>query len=102
VYLRREFLPPVISSLFQRLRFKVDFEWAADNQHTEQATADDDLDDEMKNQSILRTMTFAACNLLWGLVGRRGKQPTPFRKPILTSQNRTRRRSARPSTPSSS
>jgi exportin-5 len=73
VHLRHEFLPPVISSLFQRLRFKVDFEWAADNQHTEQATADDDLDDEMKNQSILRTMTFAACNLLWGLVSRRGK-----------------------------
>jgi exportin-5 len=71
--LRGPFLPPVILNLFQRLRFKIEHEWDAVSR-AEQATAEDDLDDEMKNQSILRSMTFAACNLLWNLAKRpRGK-----------------------------
>ena len=67
VQLREQFLPPVMASLFQQLRIKIDAEWDILNRRTEESTAEDNLDDEMKNQSILRSMTYNGCYLLFVL-----------------------------------
>jgi exportin-5 len=67
-HLRRQFLPPIIAKLFLHLRYKIDSEWEAVNRRTDEASADDNLDDEMKNQSILRSMTYNGCYLLFVLL----------------------------------
>lgn len=66
--LARQFLPPIIAKLFIHLRYKIDSEWDAVNRRTEEASDDDNLDDEMKNQSILRSMTYNGCYLLFVLL----------------------------------
>jgi exportin-5 len=79
--LREQFLPPILASLFQQLRIKVDAEWDILNRRTEEASADDNLDDEMKNQSILRSMTYNACYLMYTLTNAdlfKGDEPTPL------------------------
>jgi exportin-5 len=73
-HLRQLFLPPVLSKLFHQLVNKVTSEWESMNKRTEQAAADDNLDEEMKNQSILRSMTYNGCYLIFSLLtNRRGK-----------------------------
>jgi exportin-5 len=76
-HLRRQFLPPIIAKLFHHLRYKIESEWEAVNRRTDEASADDNLDDEMKNQSILRSMTYNGCYLLFVLLEkhRNGKDP---------------------------
>jgi exportin-5 len=66
--LRRQVLPPLLAKLFQVMRFKIESEWEAVNRRTEQNSVDDNLDDEMKNQSILRSMTYNACYLLFSML----------------------------------
>ncbi|KAF2666914.1 ARM repeat-containing protein [Microthyrium microscopicum] len=79
--LRAQFLPPILANLFQQLKFKVDTEWDVLNRRTEEGSADDNLDDEMKNQSILRSMTYNGCYLLFTLTNAdlyKGEDPTPL------------------------
>jgi exportin-5 len=73
--LRTQFLPPLLTKLFFQLVYKVDSEWETVNKRTAQAGVDDNLDEEMKNQSILRSMTYNGCYLIFNLLDqyRRGK-----------------------------
>lgn len=81
ISLREQFLPPMLAALFQQLRIKVDEEWEILNRRNEEVSADDNLDDEMKNQSILRSMTYNACYLMYTLTNAdlfKGEDPTPL------------------------
>lgn len=61
--LRGSFLPPVLVALFQQLDQKLKAEWEAVVQRTSQAGEDDNLNDEMKSESILRLLTFNAVSV---------------------------------------
>jgi exportin-5 len=86
VHLRRQFLPLIIAKLFYYMRMKIEAEWDSVNRRTDEASADDNLDDEMKNQSILRSMTYNGCYLLFSLLREQhpGKLSTVFDEPVLT------------------
>jgi exportin-5 len=71
VHLRQQFLPAVLAKLFYNLVYKVDAEWDAVNMKTEDTTSDESLDDEMKSQSILRSMTYNGCYLFFALMDQR-------------------------------
>ncbi|KAF2427661.1 hypothetical protein EJ08DRAFT_615639, partial [Tothia fuscella] len=63
VELRQHFLPPVLDALFKQLDRKLNAEWAAVNQRTAEAGENDNLNDEMKSESILRLLTYNAVAL---------------------------------------
>lgn len=64
VHLRSQFLPPIISSLFKELNTKIGNEWDTLNRQINQAGDQDNLGDEMKNESILRQLTHSAVMLV--------------------------------------
>ncbi|KAE9981484.1 hypothetical protein BLS_007313 [Venturia inaequalis] len=61
--LRGSFLPPVLVALFQQLDLKLNSEWEAVVHRTSQTGEDDNLNDEMKSESILRLLTFNAVSV---------------------------------------
>jgi exportin-5 len=73
IELRHHFLPPVLIALFTQLDRKLNTEWAAVNQRTAEAGENDNLNDEMKSESILRLLTYNAIALVNSLldIGRR-------------------------------
>lgn len=66
--LRRHFLPPILSALFQQLDIKASAEWDRSEQRNEGATKGDNLADEMRDESILRQLTFTSVMLVVGLL----------------------------------
>ena len=62
-FLRYYFLCPVLSGLFQQLDRKVSMEWNKIEQRAEAASENDSLAEEMKDDSILRQLTFASVML---------------------------------------
>ncbi|GME51099.1 ARM repeat-containing protein [Neofusicoccum parvum] len=64
IHLRSQFLPPIISSLFKELDTKISNEWEILNRQISQAGDQDNLGDEMKNESILRQLTHSAVMLV--------------------------------------
>lgn len=64
VHLRSQFLPPIVSSLFKELDTKISTEWDTLNRQITQAGDQDNLGDEMKNESILRQLTHSAVMLV--------------------------------------
>jgi len=67
-HLREHFLPPVISRLFDLLTRKLTAEWDEIVTRTSQTSEDDSLSEEMKTESILRGLTYAAVNFVAGLL----------------------------------
>ncbi|KAG8529326.1 uncharacterized protein KY384_005962 [Bacidia gigantensis] len=63
-----QFLPPIISSLFNQIDRKVGSEWAKIEQRKAASTEDSDLTAEMKDESVLRQLTMAAVMLVVGLL----------------------------------
>jgi exportin-5 len=61
---RSHFLPPTLSSLFQRIDDKVTSEWEMIGRRKVNNTGDDNLTAEMKEESILRQLTYTAVNLV--------------------------------------
>ena len=55
---REVFLSPLITSMFDSLSQKVSSEWDAIDQRSKAASENDDLQEEMKNESILRQLTY--------------------------------------------
>ncbi|KAK4696105.1 exportin-5, partial [Lecanoromycetidae sp. Uapishka_2] len=65
---RKHFLPPILSALFQQLDRKASTEWEKIEQRNKSVSEDDDLTDEMKNESILRQLTMASVMLVVALL----------------------------------
>lgn len=65
---RNHFLPPILSALFERLDRKASSEWERIEARSKAASEDDDLTNEMKDESILRQLTMASVMLVVGLL----------------------------------
>lgn len=64
---RGQFLPPMLSALFNKLDQKITMEW--DNiERQKQGLAESDLTDEMKSESILRQLTYSAVLMVASLL----------------------------------
>lgn len=65
---RSQFLPPLLSSLFEQLDRKARSEWEKIEERSRIKTGEDDLTNEMKDESILRQLTMAAVMFVAGLL----------------------------------
>lgn len=65
---RAQFLPPIITGLFEQLDRKASAEWDRIEHKTNSSTADDNLSDEMRDESILRQLTYTSVMLVVSLL----------------------------------
>ena len=56
---RAQFLPPLLTQLFQKLDAKISSEWDTIGQANEQHAEENDLSDEMRMESVLRQLTYS-------------------------------------------
>ena len=68
VALRSHFLPPILAAMFQQLDRKASAEWDKSEQRNEGAGEGDNLVDEMRDESILRQLTFTSVMVVVGLL----------------------------------
>ena len=65
---RAKFLPPILISFFTQLDRKIGSEWSSIEERTKAASAEDDLADEMRDESILRQLTFSSVLIVVNLL----------------------------------
>ena len=65
---RSHFLPPILIGLFEQLDKKTGIEWDRIEAKTKAASADDNLSEEMRDESVLRQLTYSSVNLIVGLL----------------------------------
>lgn len=66
---RRElFLTPILSELFIQVDSKITSEWSEIEQKTLDNSEDDDLNEEMKEESVLRHLTYSGVLMVAGLL----------------------------------
>lgn len=68
VQYRSRFLPPVLSALFSQVDRKVSAEWESIEHRKGGNGVDDNLTEEMKEESILRQLTYSAVMMVTGLL----------------------------------
>lgn len=68
VHHRAQFLPPIISNLYRQVDRKLTTEWELLGGREERQTDDENLDAEMKIESVLRQLTFSAATLAATLI----------------------------------
>ena len=89
--LRSHFLPPILSALFQQLDIKASAEWDRSEQRNEGAAEGDNLADEMRDESILRQLTFTSVMLVVGLLDpQKSSKSWILRKPQNANLNSDR------------
>lgn len=64
VTLRDHFLPPILEACFQQMDARVHSEWSKLGQREVVTSAGEDLTEEMKNESILRQLTYTSVMLV--------------------------------------
>ncbi|GAW17865.1 hypothetical protein ANO14919_073320 [Xylariales sp. No.14919] len=64
VPLRDHFLPPILEACFRQMDTRISGEWAKLGQQQGVKSAGDDLTEEMKNESILRQLTYTSVMLV--------------------------------------
>lgn len=69
VHVREDFFPPMITALFKQLDIKLTTEWAEMEHRTDRTTEEEDLDQEMKAESVLRNLTHSAVMQVSSLFG---------------------------------
>ncbi|KAI4127619.1 MAG: hypothetical protein LQ338_003114 [Usnochroma carphineum] len=65
---RSHFLPPILANLFEQLDRKASAEWDKIEQRTRLSEGRISLDEEMRDESILRQMTYSSVMLVVGLL----------------------------------
>jgi exportin-5 len=65
---REHFLPPILATLFTQMDQKVSSEWDAIEARKTKTNQDDDLTEEMKDESILRQLTYNAVMMVASLL----------------------------------
>ena len=65
---RSHFLPPILIGLFEQLDRKTGEEWDRIEAKSKAASADDNLSEEMRDESILRQLTYSSVILIVGLL----------------------------------
>ena len=84
---RSHFLPPMLAALFEQLDLKASAEWSRLEQRKQQPEGRHSLDEEMRDESILRQLTYSSVLLVVGLFDP-DKPSTSPAKPL--SQQATR------------
>ncbi|KAI9841115.1 MAG: hypothetical protein M1838_003702 [Thelocarpon superellum] len=75
VALREQFLPTIVSRLFTELDLKVNTEWEKLGQRLEMSSGNDNLTDEMKEESILRQLAITSVHMVAGLLDPHRENP---------------------------
>lgn len=65
---RSHFLPPILAALFEQLDHKASTEWDKIERRTRESEGRVSLDEEMRDESILRQMTYTSVMLVVGLL----------------------------------
>lgn len=65
---KSQFLPPILIGLFEQLDRKTGEEWDRIDARTKAASTDDNLSEEMRDESILRQLTYSSVTLIVGLL----------------------------------
>lgn len=73
--LRQQFLPPVLSAMFLQVDKKLCTEWDAVLSRGEQKPNGDNLGEEMKGESVLRSTTFTVTSLAFSVLSRSPSNP---------------------------
>ncbi|KAF2085421.1 ARM repeat-containing protein [Saccharata proteae CBS 121410] len=81
----QHFLPPIVSNLFRELDAKITSEWDLVNQQISQADEHENLGDEMKNESILRQLTYTAISMVSIFLDDKGGAPQSQPQPPTTT-----------------
>ncbi|KAI1295050.1 armadillo-type protein [Xylaria venustula] len=79
VPLRDHFLPPILEACFRQMDDRVSSEWARLGQQQVTKSAGDELTEEMKNESILRQLTYTSVMLVADFLD-------PARKNVIKTQ----------------
>ncbi|MCJ1274120.1 hypothetical protein MMC21_001915 [Puttea exsequens] len=82
---RKHFLPPILSALFDQVDRKTSTEWERIEKINRAASEDDDLNNEMKDESILRQLTMASVMLVVALLEPARPPPAPEVPPAATN-----------------
>ena len=82
-HLRSLFMPPMVSALFERVDQKTSSEWERIEERKNAASEEDDLNSEMKDESVLRQLTLAAVMMVVGLLEPPKPVSAPDGKPKL-------------------
>ncbi|KAI9820881.1 MAG: hypothetical protein M1832_003514 [Thelocarpon impressellum] len=85
VALRAQFLPQILSRLFAELDSKVTSEWDELGRRAQASSEDDNLTNEMKEESILRQLTNSSVLLVAGLLDPQRENPPEPGAPASTS-----------------
>ncbi len=84
--LRQQFVPPILSSCFRQTDIKITSAWAALDSRQQQASAEDELTEEMKEESLLRQLTNTAVMMVASLFDPHrlnGIHSSRYRPPLL-------------------
>ncbi|KAL8737698.1 MAG: hypothetical protein Q9181_001416 [Wetmoreana brouardii] len=79
---RSHFLPPILAALFEQLDRKASAEWDKIEQRTKASEGRAGLDEEMRDESILRQLTYTSVMLVVGLL-----DPNKLNPPIPEATN---------------
>ncbi|KAK4988631.1 karyopherin [Elasticomyces elasticus] len=83
---RSTFLPPVLRWLVSQLDLKISQEWDSIARATAQSTDDDDLGEEMKNESMLRQLTFSTAVFVSSVFDPHREDHAPVQQQSTTQQ----------------
>ncbi|PGH23822.1 hypothetical protein AJ80_02070 [Polytolypa hystricis UAMH7299] len=78
---RSHFLPPMLSNLFTQIDKKITTEWDMIESRKAGMSADDDLTEEMKGESILRQLTYSAVIMVASLLDPQRGDPAKANEP---------------------
>ncbi|KAI9816501.1 MAG: hypothetical protein M1827_001633 [Pycnora praestabilis] len=89
VHLRNHFLPPIIATMFTQIDSKVSSEWEEILKKSQSTSEEDNLTDEMKEESILRQLTFTAVTTVASLLDPQRGNPPDAESSSKTSRDQT-------------
>ncbi|KAG9685480.1 nuclear import and export protein Msn5, partial [Aureobasidium melanogenum] len=79
---RKHFMPPILSLFFSQTDKKISAEWEViERSSTQSVEGEDQLNDEMKAESVLRATTYAVVNFASSILDHRPTDVTPTTQP---------------------
>ena len=85
---RQFFLTPLVTAMFNSLDQKISSEWQTIDQRSKAASEEDDLQEEMKNESILRQLTYNCVMLVVRLLDPKDDKPhSPGSRTVLPGES---------------
>lgn len=80
---RQDFLTPILAALLEQMDTKLSSQWAAMNQRKQTKHDEENLSDEMRDDSVLRQTTYKAVNLIAHWLNPKREQQLSTKKSIV-------------------